>query len=273
MGTRALLNLPLLRHRRTELGFSIRAVAEAIGITGPAYTAIEGGFGHAELPLVTVVRLGALLGLGLDQLVESAGDAPATPPTADTDALAADASALGAVLFATRTLTPVGTLCEVHGWSLERLHAAERALEHELSHVGIALCRQNARLNLARAAQAVDDKVLQRALRMHLGRDHLSVIEARLLHHIEHGDVPTQPSNPERVALGMLTNAGLVITTPGRAKGEAPLVLAEDVCFSLMLDEDPEPAARPRRRRRSPASAPDVPTNNAPRGRDEKQQP
>jgi hypothetical protein len=99
---------------------------------------------------------------------------------------------------------------------------------------------------------------MKAALRRHLGRDHLNLTEARMLRHVEHGDAPTQPSNPERVALGTLVRAELIGTGDARGKtAEAPLCLSEDVHFSLMLDEAPDagnhgPTPRPRR---SPATA------------------
>lgn len=73
---------------------------------------------------------------------------------------------------------------------------------------------------------------------------------------LENGDVPTQPSNAERVAMGVLVNAGLVAFAEAPAKAaEAPMVLSGDVRFSLMLDEDPpETGAKPASRRRSPVT-------------------
>ena len=35
------LDTELIRRRRAELGFSVRAAAEAIGITGPTYNKLE----------------------------------------------------------------------------------------------------------------------------------------------------------------------------------------------------------------------------------------
>ena len=132
--------------------------------------------------------------------------------------------------------------------------------------MGIALVRHNARIGLGRAEGVVESEVLQKVLRKHLGRDHVSITEARLLRNIEHGNAPTQPNNSERVAQGMLVNAGLVTFGPSGSTSEAPLALSDDVRFSLLLDEEPILSAPPRRPRRSPVCAPDVPTS-APRGR------
>jgi transcriptional regulator with XRE-family HTH domain len=268
------LDTALIRRRRAELGISVRAAAESIGLSGPTFTRLESGIDHGGLELVVVVRLASLLGVSLDQLIVQGGRDVAS--SGETAGDATDVAALGAVLFATQTHTPVGTLCEVHGWTLARLHEAEVALDAALCHVGITLSRQNARLGLARAEGAVDRDVLERSLRKHQGRDHVSITEARLLHHVEHGDAPTQPSNAERVALGMLVNAGLITFGSSRPRGEAPLILSEDVRFSLLIDEEPSPHAAPRRPRRSPACDPDVPPptpTNAPRKSREKRQP
>lgn len=241
------LNVQVLRARRAELGLSVRAIAAEAGLTGNGYVALEKGYGHDALSYGTVVRLARVLGLTLDELV---ADKPASNEEED------DAAALGVLLYSIGTLTPVGALTEVLDWPLDRLHRAEGELARRLEGVGARLRRSGARLAVVPANDAVDAKVLEAALRRHLGRDHVKLTEARMLRHVEHDDVPTQPSNPERVAMGVLVNAGLVaFGEPPTKTAEAPLVLSEDVRFSLMLEEDPnDEGTAPRRRRRSPVT-------------------
>jgi transcriptional regulator with XRE-family HTH domain len=233
---RSLIDYALVRRRRAELGLSIRQVAALIGTTGPGYVALENGGGNPDIGLDAASRLASALGLSLDQLVRSQRIGPEHAD--DEPSLSGDVAALGALLSATGTLTPVGALCEVLDWPLDRFRAAENALSERLAAVGMVLRRSHARLAIERAAGAVDDEQLAKAVRRHLGRVHLSLTEARLLRHVEHGDVPTQPSNPEQVALGVLVNAGLVAPGPAPSKtAEAPLELTDDVRFSLMLEE------------------------------------
>ena len=126
------LDTALIRRRRAELGFSVRTAAEAIGLSGLTFTKLEGGSDHGGLELAVVVRLAGLLGVSLDQLILQGGREGASGGDEAAEDAAADVIALGAVLYATQALTPVGTLCEVHGWPLARLHAAEEALEDAL---------------------------------------------------------------------------------------------------------------------------------------------
>ena len=70
-------------------------------------------------------------------------------------------------------------------------------------------------------------------------RDGLNRTEASMLYRM-HGDgAPREPTNPQSVAIGTLVNAGLVVTDERRPGGkERPLVIHEDVRFSLLLDDD-----------------------------------
>lgn len=250
MNERTLLDVAFVRRRRAELGLSIRAISAQVGLSTTSYTMIENGHGHEVVTLDTVLRLARALGTTVDGLMVGAG-AEAKDIDEDDD----DPARLGAVLFAVGKLTPVGTLLEVLDWSLDRLHQAEGRLAQTLGTCGMALRRNGNQLAITGAVDAVDTGTLEAAVRRHLHRDHLSVTEARLLRQVEHGDVPTQPSNPERVAMQTLVNAGLVMfASPAAKNTEAPMVLSDDVRYSLLLDEDPDASVPPRRRRRSVAS-------------------
>jgi hypothetical protein len=184
------------------------------------------------------VRLGDVLGLSVAELIASSTDSPGEVAT---DHVADDVKALGSLLLTLGELTLVGTLMEVLGWTLERVRATEAALAGQLEAVGMRINRSNARLAIVPAAGAVETGVRQRAVRQGMARNHVGLTEARVLGHILAGNVPTQPSNPERVAQGVLVNAGLV--APGaalHAQVETPLVLSDDARFSLMLEEDPD---------------------------------
>jgi transcriptional regulator with XRE-family HTH domain len=246
-----------LRRRRAELGLSVRQLCAVVGMTTGGYLALEKGTAGTSITFGVAGRLAEALGLGLDEL---AGRTHVPVPELAED----DAARLGALLTATGTLTPVGTICEVLDWPTERLHTAEAELGRRLVGVGMRLRRSVARLSIVRGESALDPEVVKTAVRRHLNRDHLSLTEARLLRHVQHDDVPTQPSNHEKVALGVLVNASLVDFGPAPAPtAEAPIVLSDDVRFSLMLDEvpmgqGPSPTNAPRPRR-SPATAPGGP--------------
>jgi transcriptional regulator with XRE-family HTH domain len=241
--TQRFLDTDLISRRRAELGLSTRESAAAVGVTAPGYAAIENGSAQADLPWAIVVHLSEAFGLRLDQLVKSAGEAPDSEPD--------DAARIGRMLHGATTPVLIGALCDATGWTLERVQAALRELEHRLTGVGLGLRR--VAIGIAVATDGVEDPAVAEVLRTHLARRHASVVEAGLLLAIQHGDAPTQPANHERVAIGVLVNAGLVEAeqAAGRTR-ERALVLSEDVRFSLLLDEEPEevgtgPVRRPRR--------------------------
>ena len=141
------------------------------------------------------------------------------PTTEEVDG---DAVALGTLLLSVGVLTPVSALAEALGWPLDRLHQAVVELARRLEGVGASLRRSTARLAIVTVSIAVTPETLQTTLRRHLGRDHVRFQEARILRHVEHRNVPTQPSNTEHVGMGVLVNAGLVAFGEPPMKTEAP---------------------------------------------------
>lgn len=227
----ALLDIALMRRRRAELGISLRMLADQIGVTAPTYTAIENGHRHAELELGVLLRLSRALGVAVSDLVIG------EEQPADADEVSDDAAELGAVLALSDTLTPAGSLCEILGWTLDRLRAARRVLERRLAGVGMGLQFTNSAVKIVTAVGVADEATVAKTMRKHLARNHVSLIEARMLLAVERGQVPNQPTNSERVALGVLVNAALVgFEAPKSSKREAAMVLSDDVRFSLMVD-------------------------------------
>ncbi|MGH8981157.1 MAG: helix-turn-helix transcriptional regulator [Acidimicrobiales bacterium] len=231
------LHAEAVRRRRAELGLSAREVADAVGMPSLTYHALERGHGTETMELRKLVRLSQALALSLDELVEPGVGSSAVESTKPaTGTVDEDAAALGVLLFATGTLTPAGAICEALGWDLARLHDAEQHLSERLGACGLRLHRLTSRLGVARADDAVDREVLKQAVRRQLGREQVSLSEARMVRRIQQGRAPATPSNAERVTYGVLVNAGLVDFEPGRNRNnEAAMVLSEDVRFSLMI--------------------------------------
>lgn len=230
------LNTALVRRRRAELGMSARAMGDLLGIPSISYTAIENGHGTDRLELRLLVRLSRALGVSLDELVTAPdvdrAEAP-NEPTADNDG-----AALGALLFAVGSQVPSGAICEALGWDFERLRVATEYLERALTSCVLVLRRTNARLQIARGESAVDPGALKITIRRQLGREQVSLSEARMLRRVEQSALPQQPSNPETVTLGILVNSELVSFGENPTKQtEAPMVLSDDVRYSLFLDE------------------------------------
>ena len=232
--TAPVLDVDLVRRRRAELGLSLREVAESLGLSAPSYTAIENGRAQAEITISTVVRLAGVLALTVAELVPAAESCPASP----TD----DARLLGGMLAAVDTTVPIGALADLAGWSPSRLRDARGALDERLAACGMRIREVNGALGLTVGADTVGRIRVAKATRVHLARNHVSLFEASLLASIERGAMPKLLSNPERVALGVLVRGELV--EAAEAAGgvrERPLNLSDDVRFSLLLDERPNP--------------------------------
>jgi DNA-binding XRE family transcriptional regulator len=243
------LDVDLARRRRAELGLSLREVAEAVGMSGSSFTAIENGRAQQELTIGTVVRLAGVLALTLEELVPGAAVPVEQGCTVEVEALPTDndARVLGSILAAVDTTVPIGALLDLTEWSPSRLRSARAALEGQLATCGMRIRELNAALGLAVASGSAARPHVAKATRLHLARDHVSRIEAGLLRAIGRDAMPKLLSNPERVALGVLIRGELV--EAAHADGgvrERPLHLTDDVRFSLLLDERPSTHKQPR---------------------------
>ncbi|PSO49246.1 MAG: hypothetical protein BRC32_00215 [Actinobacteria bacterium QS_8_72_14] len=116
------------------------------------------------------------------------------------------------------------------GWTLERAHAAIDDLDRRAHPLGWTIQRTKGHVAVRRD-DATDPEQLQELLKHHHARRGLSITEARLLSDIRHGRAEQRiTGNNDRVALARLHNAGLI-------EDADQLELAEDVRFSLLLDE------------------------------------
>lgn len=223
----ALLDCELLRRRRRELGISVRTLAAAIGATSPVIVALERGDNHGDLPLSQVLALAGALGLPPAELLTPAN----TTTAAQDDGSAAEqlAPVLGALLHGTGVLTSLEALAEATGHDLPTIDRALCRLDELLHRAGLRVHRLGGDAAIARGATAVDAERMRTLLRLHHDRKSVSLSEARVLFDIVRGRTKSiSGSNPRRVALGALTNAGHVRTDA--------LELSEDCWFSLFLD-------------------------------------
>lgn len=215
MTTTNLLNTAFIKRRRVELGLSNRVLAAAVGITSSGLLAFEEDASQGDITLAMLERLSTALACDVRDLI-------ATPEADEPDRdeehgdegdverdPAADAAALGMVLYASSTLTPVAALAEITGWTRRHVKATLDVLEERLAVAGLALHRLENRVAV-RGAGDVDGDLVATAVRAHLNRDGLNLTEMRLLRRILDGDTPPQPTNSEQVALGVLANARLI---------------------------------------------------------------
>ena len=227
-----ILDGELVRRRRAELGLSARAMGAALGTSGSVIVRIECGDNHPDLTLGLVSQLAELLGVNVSDLF-------ATSDTRDrADSVGDDARALGSLLFANAINTPGAALRDALGWTQARTKAALAELATRLQDAGLQLSSVAYCYRIVRDVTAANDEELAALVRAHLTRDGLNLTEASMLARIARGDAPRDPSNPETVAIGALVNARLVALGDRPTAGaEVPLVLSEEVRFSLLLDQ------------------------------------
>lgn len=152
-------------------------------------------------------------------------------------------------MYTTGVLTPLSAIADALDWPTDRVRRAVDHLDEELRRVGLRIHRLNSTVSLRQAVDAVGPDALAGALRRHLARDGISLSEARMLHQLALGTRKRTLSNAETVALGVLGNAELISYGPAPDKSsEAPVLLTDDVRYSLMLDNTPAPAPAPARR-------------------------
>ncbi len=230
-GTETILNGELVRRRRAELGLSVRAMGAALGTSGSVIVRVESGDNHPDLTLGLVTQLAELLGVNVADIFVSSHTQDRTHTTTD------DVRALGSLLFAAETNTPVAAFRDALGWTQVRTKAALTELATRLQDVGLMLSSVAYRYRIVRDVTAANDEKLASLVRAHVTRDGLNLTEASMLARIARGDAPRDPSNPETVAIGALLNAGLLTLgerpTPG---AEVPFRLSDAVAFSVWGD-------------------------------------
>jgi len=99
-------------------------------------------------------------------------------------------------------------------------------------------------------------------MRKHLHRSTISLAEGRMIYRVASGTPPRKASNPERVAIGVLTNAGLLDFD---STNSAEPNLSDDVRYSLMLDEHRSPKQCPLTIQRWSTRRPAQPVPSTPR--------
>jgi hypothetical protein len=185
-------------------------------------------------PLAVVARLADVLALPRAALWHDPDPAPQSdPPAPEANEAgdAGDAAAVGALLAKAGTLTAVEALADALNWALERPYAAIDDLDRRTHPLGWTIQRTKGDVAICRRDDAADPEQLQELLKHHHARRGLSITEARLLFDIRHGRAEQRiTGNNDRVALARLHNAGLI-------EDADQLELAEDVRFSLLLDE------------------------------------
>ena len=222
-----ILNTELIRRRRIELRLSQRAVATHLGVSGGVVRGLETGFNHTDITVGLLTKLADILAVNIATLFQHHDTDTGADGTARDDV-----ATLGAALHTSDTLTPVTALAEALGWTADRVNTAAGQLAGALEQCGLRLHRLNGQLAIERSSEALDTDRIRSVTRAHLLRAGISITEARLLKRIADGRPLRDLSNADAVAVGVLTNARLITTTPP----SATMTLDDDVSFSVFAE-------------------------------------
>lgn len=234
-----LLDVELVRRRRTELNLTRRALARHLGDVSPAVVGrLENGGNHEELPLGLLARLAATLGVDLPTLL--GGRSAGRDTTASASDQHEDARAVGAALHTLGVLVPTSDLARTLGWPAARLRGALDQLTVDARAVGLRVHRLYDRVSLVRDVDALPLEGLAAVARYSAARSGLTTTQARLVHAAlvraarpperRGGGALLATGNADRVAAGTLINAGILAIN-----SNGDLMLSPDTARSLLV--------------------------------------
>lgn len=236
-----LLDCDRLRSLRLEVGLSQRALGRRVGLSPTAIRALEDKEqpNHHQLSLAVVDRVAKALGVPVAQLfAPDGGEAASSAEGENEPKSGADAAKLGALVAAVDDRLSRRDVAGAFGWGDQRVAEATKALERELTRVGLRFPSGPGTLTFLPRRNLLAPAEVQAADRALLVRGSLRVNEARLLRQVAEGLVDGRwegkASNPQRVTLGRLLRLGLVVRDDPRS----PFRLSEEAQISLLIDVD-----------------------------------
>lgn len=191
-------------------------------------TGLETGRAHGEQPLSLslLFRLAEVLAVdAADLLVPTASLATSV---VDADLVAK----VGGVLFELRHLTSPEILAAALNVTTDEVGAAVVTLDQRVAALGLRVHRLRGDVGVVRSQTTPSREELRAAWQQDFARRSMTLGQARMLYRVWRGGFEQkQLSNPERVTLAQLVNAGLV-EVPVEAGANA-VVLSADVHASL----------------------------------------
>jgi transcriptional regulator with XRE-family HTH domain len=241
------LNAQLIRDRRIELRLSVRDMAKVLGTSITTIATIESPREYGEIPLRMLCKLADVLALNItDLLLHDPAPAPADrelaryvvdplwpDPTArppDPDLVAKVAS----ILFELRHLTAPAVIAAALDITTSDVEAAVTAMGPFLSALGLRAHRLRGDVAIVRMTDVPGRDELRAAWQQDYAQRSMTLMQARMLHAVWRGGFqPSNMSNPERVVLAQLVNAGLVELPVATGANTATLAAEVRECLEV----------------------------------------
>ena len=200
-----LLDVRLIRERRTALGLSRAALAKRVARSRRVVDLLEQGDNHPRLTLDFVRSLASALGVQPVDLVNSPKSAAA--PLADDIKVEAALSTSGKGLTA-------ADLSRAFKWRLDRVHAALEQLRARLAPTGVVVHQQAGKWHLRGRVAVLSETEHRRLEGSRVARARLSRYDAEVLRAVVAGQADGEwvrtASNSRNVSLSRLLKLGYI---------------------------------------------------------------
>lgn len=225
-----------LKERRLELGRSMRSVAQSAGVPLTTIKSLEVSGDCSYLTMNTLRLICDAVGLPMSGLLVGV-----RPPRADDGGPARQlVREVGAALFRYRDGISVDALAHALRCSADEVQIALVELDEALAGVGAMLHRTDSHVALAPAvAEILTPEVMRLAVEETATRPDLGVRDGVTIYQAMQGtrSAKGQRANADGLLrTGRLRNYGL-LNEP--EKETCPMLLSDEVRFSLMLDDRP----------------------------------
>ena len=233
------LNQELITQRMRDLGLSERKVISQSGL--PNFTfrrARQTGAVDASLTLRQLTNLATTLGVPTTDLLTPTPTPTAREPEQAIDQNSEqprpgqpqhDAAILIPLLIDLPKMIPIAHIARSLEWPRPRTQTALDAIPTALTGTGLRLHTNNGNVRITPADPT--NKTIKKALgRVRANVTGITVMEAKVLTRALNGEhvLDRQPSNPQRVAAGALTNMGCLTLNPAQVPEPSA-----DLCFAL----------------------------------------
>ena len=227
----------LVSRRRGELGLTDSYLGALCGVSAGVIRRIESGWAQDELSARFIELLADRLEVPLSALL--AGAERKSDPIVDSSSSAQSPGArLGAVLATAGEPVPFEALTRLLGWSQPELDQATIELHQALKHAGCVLVDAGDALSISSDVTAISAEEAIAASKAAFGLRRPNLGELRVVHKLLNGTIQRREDSDlsQSRAVHRLRVVGVLeASDPTKIKSD-PLILSEDVAFSLLAD-------------------------------------